>query len=188
MTSAPASKRPLRVASVQMECAPGDKAANFSKIELWVARAASQDAGLILLPECCVTGYWFIRNPSVPQLAAPAEPVPDGPSIRRLSDLARRHQLTAGAGLIEAAEDGAFYNTFGAALPNGVIHRYCSDSRSLQPHRGRDLGGRRGDGGGRPGRHSARGSHRPAVAGAPGGPNSTPRSPCPLARSVTREN
>ena len=124
MTFAPAKKRPLRVASVQMECAPGDKAANFSKIELWIARAAAQGVGLILFPECCVTGYWFIRNLSVRQLADLAEPVPDGPSIRRLSDLARRHQLTVGAGLIEAAEDGAFYNTFVAALPNGVIHRH----------------------------------------------------------------
>jgi predicted amidohydrolase len=62
-------KRTLRVASVQFESTPGDKDANFRKIEAFVEQAARQDARLIVLPECCITEYWFIRNLSVEALA-----------------------------------------------------------------------------------------------------------------------
>src|SRR5258705_4325558 len=115
-------KRTLRVASVQFESAPGDKDANFRKIEAFVAQAAREDVRLIVFPECCITGYWFIRNLSVEQLAALAEPIPNGPSTRRLVDLARRHGVTVGAGLVEAAGNGGFHNSYVIALPSGEIH------------------------------------------------------------------
>src|SRR5258705_420783 len=105
-------KRTLRVAAVQFESAPADKPANFRKIEAFVEQAAAQGVRLIVFPECCITGYWFIRNLPVEQLAALAEPIPDGPSIRRLTELARRHRVTLGAGLVEAAGDGVFHNSY----------------------------------------------------------------------------
>ncbi|MSU62968.1 MAG: acyltransferase [Pedosphaera sp.] len=114
----------LRVASVQMESLPGDKKTNFQKIECFVQKAAAQGVRLILFPECNITGYWFIRNLSVEQLAALAEPVPDGASTRHLVELARRHNITIGAGLVEAAGEGAFYNTYVIALPDGTTHRH----------------------------------------------------------------
>src|SRR5580765_5426587 len=106
-----ADKRSLRVAAVQFESLAGDKDANFRKIETFVEQAAAQGVRLIVFPECCITGYWFIRNLSVEQLAALAEPIPDGPSTRRLADLARKHGITVGAGLVEAAGDSVFYNS-----------------------------------------------------------------------------
>jgi predicted amidohydrolase len=115
-------RRGLRVASVQMEHTDGDKQANFAKIEKFTAEAAAQNAQLVVFPECCVTGYWFIRNLSTPQLAELAEPIPDGPSTQRLRDLARRHSITIGAGWIESAAAGAFHNTYVVALPDGTIH------------------------------------------------------------------
>ena len=114
--------RGLRVASVQMEHTDGDKQANFAKIEKFTAQAAAQNAQLVVFPECCVTGYWFIRNLSTQQLAALAEPIPDGPSTQRLRDLARRHNITIGAGWVESAADGVFHNTYVVALPDGKIH------------------------------------------------------------------
>src|SRR5258706_11503802 len=103
-------KRALRVAAVQFESLPGDKNANFRKIESFVDQAAAQGVRLVVFPECCITGYWFIRNLSVEQLAALAEPIPDGPSTRRLIGLARRHGVTVGAGLVEAGASGVFHN------------------------------------------------------------------------------
>ena len=94
-------KRTLRVASVQFESLPGDKEANFHKIETFVEQAASQNVRMIIFPECCITGYWFIRNLSVRELGRMAEPVFDGPSSRRLVELARRSRMTLGAGLVE---------------------------------------------------------------------------------------
>ena len=122
-SSAPSSPRRLRVASVQFESAPSDKEANFRKIEDFTARAARAGAGLVVFPECCITGYWFIRNLSTPDLAALAEPIPNGPSTRRLVDLARRHGVTIGAGLVEAG-DGVFHNSYVVALPDGTTHRH----------------------------------------------------------------
>src|SRR3569832_225001 len=107
--------RGLRVASVQMEHTDGDKQANFAKIEKFTAQAAAQNAQLVVFPECCVTGYWAIRNLSTQQLSALAEPIPDGPSSQRLRDLARRHNITIGAGWVESTAD-TFHNTYVVAL------------------------------------------------------------------------
>src|SRR5688500_16563700 len=93
--------RTIRVGSVQLESVAGDKEANFRKIEEFTARAAAQGVKLLVFPEGCITGYWFVRNLTVPQLTALAEPVPDGPSTRRLQALARKHGMTIGAGLFE---------------------------------------------------------------------------------------
>jgi hypothetical protein len=82
MDNNPDDKRTLRVASVQFESAPGDKDANFRKIEAFVEQAARENVRLIVFPECCITGYWFIRNLLVEALAQMAEPIFDGPSSR----------------------------------------------------------------------------------------------------------
>jgi predicted amidohydrolase len=124
MTTEFTTERHLRVASVQMESLPGDKESNFAKIEQFVAKAAAEGVRLILFPECCITGYWFIRNLTEPQLAALAEPIPDGRSTRRLATLAQKHQLTVGAGLVESGSGGAFHNSYIVALPNGTVHRH----------------------------------------------------------------
>ena len=58
----------LRVASIQMESAPNDTLGNFKKVERFASLAAAQGASLALFPECCLTGYWFIRNLNIPQL------------------------------------------------------------------------------------------------------------------------
>jgi predicted amidohydrolase len=84
-------------------------------------QAAAQKVRLIVTPECCITGYWFIRNLKVEQLAALAEPIPDGPSTQRLIGLAQKHGATVGAGLVEAAGNGVYYNSYVLALPDGTI-------------------------------------------------------------------
>jgi predicted amidohydrolase len=116
--------RPLRVASVQFESAPANKEANFCRVEMFVKRAAAQGVRLVVFPECCLTGYWFIRNLPLADLAALAEPIPAGPSTRRLLQLAREHRIAIGAGLVEDAGDGAFYNSYVVALPDGSWHRH----------------------------------------------------------------
>ncbi len=120
----PKDNRKLRVGTVQFESLPGDKEANFRKIEAFVKQAATQGVRLIIFPECCITGYWFIRKLSVEQLAALAEPIPDGPSTKRVVELARQHGITVGAGLVEAAGNNVFHNSYVVALPDGTIHRH----------------------------------------------------------------
>lgn len=116
--------RTLRVAAVQFESAPGDKEANFRKVEKFLEQAVAQAVELVVFPECCLTGYWFIRNLAPEQLAALAEPIPSGPSTRRLVELARRHGLTLGAGLVEAGPGGVFHNSYVVVPPDGTVHRH----------------------------------------------------------------
>jgi len=79
--------RDIRVASVQFEHAAGDKQANLSIVRDFVTRAAQRHVELIVFPECCITGYWFLRKLSREQLQALVELVPDGPSSLTLMAL-----------------------------------------------------------------------------------------------------
>ncbi len=114
----------IRVASVQYEHKPGDKQANLSKVQDFVERAASQRVEMVIFPECCITGYWYLRKLSHDQLTEVAEPAFDGPSSQFLITLARDCSMTIGAGLIEREEDGNLYNTYVVAMPDGSCHRH----------------------------------------------------------------
>jgi predicted amidohydrolase len=116
--------RTLRVASVQFESAPGDKKSNFRKIEAFLERAARQNVRLIVFPECCLTGYWFIRNLTAEALTQMAEPIFEGPSSRRLVELAKRFHMTIGAGLVEAGPGGEYYNSYVVAMADGRMQRH----------------------------------------------------------------
>ena len=116
--------RDIRVASVQFEHAAGEKAANLAKVEAFVQKAAAEKAEIVVFPECCITGYWFLRHLSREQLLALAEPVFEGPSSLRLMELAKQHALTVGAGLVEIGDDGNLYNTYVVAMPNGEFRRH----------------------------------------------------------------
>ena len=114
----------VRAAAVQFEHVDGDKQANLKKVRAFVEQAARERVDLILFPECCITGYWFLRHLSREELTALAEPVFDGPSSQELIALAARHGMTVGAGLVEAAEDGALYNAYVVATPDGTARRH----------------------------------------------------------------
>ena len=115
--------RKIRVASVQIESTAGDKRANLAKIEDFVQRAAATGAEIVVFPECCITGYWFLRNLSREQLQAVAEPVFAGPSSQALMRLARQYRMMIGAGLVES--DGEqMYNAYVVAMPHGEFRRH----------------------------------------------------------------
>ncbi|UCE50232.1 MAG: hypothetical protein JSW47_08715 [Phycisphaerales bacterium] len=114
----------IRVASVQFEHVAGDKQANLAKIKSYAAAAADKGVELIVFPECCITGYLFMRQLSKEKLEAMAEPVFEGTSSKALMALATKHNLTIGAGLVEMADDGKMYNTYVVAMPDGRFQRH----------------------------------------------------------------
>jgi len=83
-------------------------------IDQWCARAASQKADLVLFPELIVHGHC---TPNTWELA---EAVPDGASVARLIDIARRHRLVVCAGTSEKEND-IVYNTQVLVGPAGYI-------------------------------------------------------------------
>ncbi len=116
---------PIRVASVQFNHKPGDKAANLATIREFVGAAKSQDVDLIVFPEMCVTGYWHVRNLDRIGVEALAEPVPDGETTKALLELAKETGMTMGAGLIERDSEGKLFNSYVVAMPDGrhACHR-----------------------------------------------------------------
>ena len=114
-----------KVASVQFEHQPGDKEANLAKVRRFAAEAAGQGAELVVCPEMCVTGYWFLRDLSRAELDVLAEPVPDGPTTLELLGLAREHGISVGAGFLERSDEGDLFNSYVVAMPDGshVCHR-----------------------------------------------------------------
>jgi predicted amidohydrolase len=117
--------RDIRVATVQFQHAPGDKAHNLGRVRHFVTDAARSAAEIIAFPEMCLTGYWHVRKLAREEVEALAEPVPSGACTQELLCLAREHGMTIGAGLIERADDGRLYNGYVVAMPNGewALHR-----------------------------------------------------------------
>lgn len=125
----------LRVAAVQFQHAPGDKAYNLSVMERFVAEASREQVKVIVFPECCISGYWHLRHLDRSRLTELAEPVPGGPSVQRLCAWSQQHRMTICGGLVEVAGDGRLYNSVVAALPDGRVacHRklHCFISEHL---------------------------------------------------------
>ena len=97
------------IAVVQMDCVPGDVAANLAHIEQLVGEAARRLAErdhaaerLIVLPECATTGYFVGDRAS--ELAEPA----DGPNNARLAALSASVGSHLAVGVIEADGDDVY--------------------------------------------------------------------------------
>ena len=104
----------LRVACVSMNGFLGQPERSLETIEAFSRRAAAAGAELVLFPELVVHGH------NAPDTPALAEPVPDGPSCRRLEALARALGLFVSAGLSERDGDRV-YNTQVLYGPGGFV-------------------------------------------------------------------
>ena len=111
------SERDMRVGYFQTNPDFGKVAENLDAV---VARLDEANADLIVLPELCISGYQFASKEEVWELA---ETVPDGPTTRRLLDVARRRQMVIVAGLPERTRL-ACYNSAIVVGPRGFIGCY----------------------------------------------------------------
>ncbi|MEN3010000.1 MAG: nitrilase-related carbon-nitrogen hydrolase [Candidatus Bipolaricaulaceae bacterium] len=107
----------MRVGYVQFAPEFGEKERNLRRIEELLA---GEEADLWVLPELCTTGYQFRNREELEELA---EPVPQGPTVRRLLALARQRGCHLVVGIAEAAGD-RFYNSALLLGPQGVLAHY----------------------------------------------------------------
>ena len=91
----------LKVATAQFENRSGDKRYNLSIIDSLAGAAAKEGAEVVAFHECSVTGYTFARHLSREQMLDLAEIIPSGPSIKKLTEIAARHDIHLLAGLFE---------------------------------------------------------------------------------------
>lgn len=110
----------------------GDVSKNLDKIENALSKASFD---LIVLPELCTTGYQFISEQEVRNLA---EPIPGGPTCRRLIHIARKSDAYIIAGLAEK-DNTALYNTAVLVGKEGIInvyrkiHLFCEETIWFTP-------------------------------------------------------
>lgn len=125
----------LNAACVQFQHSPGDKRANLAKMLSFVRQAKEQSVQAICFPECCVSGYWHLRNLSRDELSELAEPIPGGNTTQSLLQWAKEFDISIGAGLVETGDDGLLYNSYVVAMPNGEFasHRkiHCFVSQHM---------------------------------------------------------
>ncbi len=125
--------RDLCIAAAQFEARDADKTYNLGRIEALARQAVERGAQIVGFHEGCITGYTFIQELSRDQIAALAEPVPDGPSTRRLVELSRELGVPLLAGLLE--RDGEkLFNTHVAVAPHGLIARHRKLHAFISPH------------------------------------------------------
>jgi len=115
--------RDVRIAAAQFEARDADKDYNFARIEALARKALDQGAEIVSFHECCIPGYTFLQTLSRAEIEKLAEPVPDGPSTRRLAALSREFGVPLLAGLIESHQ-GRVYNTYVAVGPEGFVARH----------------------------------------------------------------
>ncbi|MFM9906771.1 MAG: nitrilase-related carbon-nitrogen hydrolase [Nitrospiraceae bacterium] len=107
----------MRVGYFQFTPQFGEVSHNLDTIAQALDRA---DAGLMVLPELCASGYQFTSQQEVLALS---ESVPDGPTTQRLIDLAKRRKMVIVAGLPERA-GSVCYNSAVVVGPSGFIGCY----------------------------------------------------------------
>ena len=110
----------MKVATVQFQHIANDIQANLKVVKKYVLQAAAKNVELILFPECCLSGYWHLRNLTRRQLEDLAEVIPGGDACRDIKRLAEIHQISIGVGLVEIAEDGTLYNAFYVVNADGT--------------------------------------------------------------------
>jgi predicted amidohydrolase len=125
-----------RVAAVSMNGFLGVPERVLATIDAWCERAAADKAELVLFPELVIHGH------CTPNTWHLAEPVPDGPSVARLVQIASRHRLILCVGLSEKERDIVF-NTQVLIGPDGYIGKqrklHLSRDEAFYYKGGRDI-------------------------------------------------
>lgn len=124
----------LKIATAQFENRSGDKEYNLGIIRQLAAKAAANGAQVIAFHECSVTGYSFARHLSKQQMLDVAEVVPDGPSIKELTAIAKEFDIVILAGLFEKEANDKLYKTQVCVAKNGLVGKYRKLHPFINPH------------------------------------------------------
>ena len=127
------SRTDLRVAAVQFEHRDGDVAYNLQRIRELTRQAADRGVEAVSFHECCIQAYTFVQPLTKAALLTIAEPVPGGPSVRQLIEIAREHRVHLLAGLFERDGDRV-HNTYVCVNGDGLVSRHRKLHTFVSPH------------------------------------------------------
>ena len=124
----------IKISTAQFENRSGDKAYNLSVIEQLTAKAAREGSQVIAFHECSITGYTFARHLSKDQMLELAEFIPNGPSVERLAEIARKNDMAVLAGLFEKDEHNNLFKAYVCVDQNGLVAKYRKLHPFINPH------------------------------------------------------
>jgi 5-aminopentanamidase len=119
----------IKIATAQFENKSGDKAYNLSVIDKLSEKAGRDGADVIAFHECSITGYTYARKLSLRQMLEISEYIPEGESITRLQQIAKKNKITVLAGLFEKDERDDIYKAYVCVDKTGLIAKH----RKLHP-------------------------------------------------------
>src|ERR1035437_5819617 len=119
----------LIISTAQFENKSGDKDYNLSVIEKLTKQASKEGSNVIAFHECSIPGYTFARHLSKEQMLDLAEFIPDGPSITKLTEIAKRNNIAVLAGLFEKDEYDRLFKTQVCVDKSGLVAKF----RKLHP-------------------------------------------------------
>jgi len=119
----------LIISTAQFENKSGDKEYNLSVIEKLAIQASIEGSNVISFHECSITGYTFARHLSKKQMLDLAEFIPQGPSIIKLTEIAKKNNIAVLAGLFEKDDYDNLFKAHVCVDKNGLVAKY----RKLHP-------------------------------------------------------
>jgi predicted amidohydrolase len=126
--------REIRVGAAQFENKDNDPEYNLGVIKELTRKAVDQGAEIVSFHEGCTRAYTWVQSLTLAQLQETAEPVPDGPIVRKLIEIAQEFSTILMAGLFELGSAGEVYNCYVTVGPDGYITKYRKLHTFVNPH------------------------------------------------------
>jgi predicted amidohydrolase len=119
----------IKISTAQFENKSGNKKYNLSVIEQLSEKASKEGSNVIAFHECSITGYTFARHLSKEQMLELAEFIPNGESVLKLTEIAKKNDIVILAGLFEKDENDNLFKAYVCVDSNGLVAKY----RKLHP-------------------------------------------------------
>ena len=124
----------LKIATAQFEHKNGDKDYNLDIIEALSHKASLEGAKIVAFHECSVTGYTFARHLTKDQMLDLAEPIPQGSSVKKLQEIAKKNDIVVLAGFFEKDIHDNLYKAQVCVDRDGVIAKFRKLHPFINPH------------------------------------------------------
>ena len=124
----------LKISSAQFENRSGDKHYNISVIEKLSKKAAVEGSKIIAFHECSVTGYTFARHLDKKQMLDLAEYIPEGETILKLTEIAKKYDIVVLAGLFEKDKNDRLFKAYVCVGKDGLIAKHRKLHPFINPH------------------------------------------------------
>lgn len=124
----------IKISTAQFENRSGDKAYNLGVIEKLTVQAAAEGSNVIAFHECSIIGYTFARHLSKEQMLEVAEYIPEGESILKLKEIARKTNMVILAGLFEKDHADQIFKAYVCVGKDGLIAKHRKLHPFINPH------------------------------------------------------